>query len=188
MKLNKIASAFVLSLGMVAIFGANAAESGSGSVTFTGSIIDAPCSIDPASVDQEVPLGQIASAALKNGGKSTPQFFDIKLQNCSLVDDNAGGSIDTRAAASAVSITFGGPSANPTNNLLAISGDAKGAGVAIEDMTGNRVTLGDPTASQTLIEGDNTLQLSAYLVGLGDDSAIETGEFQAVSNFTLAYE
>lgn len=185
MKFNKIASAVVLSMGMVA-FGANAADQGSGSVTFTGSIIDAPCSIHPDSVDQVVELGQVASAALKNSGKSTPRFFDIKLENCSL--DTSKDENGKPVAANTVSITFGGPEANDAKDLVAISGDAKGAGVAIEDMMGKRVILGKATEAQSLIAGDNTLQLSSYLVGLGNDDAIEAGEFQAVSNFTMSYE
>ena len=187
MKFNKIASAVILSMGMVA-FGANAADpdQGSGSVTFTGSIIDAPCSINPESVDQTVELGQVASAALKNSGKSTPKFFDIKLENCSLdtEKDNDGNPV----SANTVSIIFGGPEANDAKDLLAISGDGKGAGVAIEDMTGKRVTLGEKTGTQSLVAGDNTLQLTAYLMGLGDDDAIEAGAFQAVSNFTMSYQ
>jgi P pilus assembly protein, pilin FimA len=52
-------------------FGANAADQGSGKVTFTGQIIDAPCSINPQDVEQEVKLGSIAIGALKSSGKST---------------------------------------------------------------------------------------------------------------------
>lgn len=48
-------------------FGANAApvNHGNGKVTFTGSIITAPCSIDPSSVDQTVDLGQVGDVVLK---------------------------------------------------------------------------------------------------------------------------
>lgn len=42
---------------------ANAADQGHGTVTFTGSIIDAPCSIAPESIDQTVNLGQISNVA-----------------------------------------------------------------------------------------------------------------------------
>lgn len=43
MKLNKIMLATVLAFGVSSL--ANAADQGHGKVTFTGSIIDAPCSL-----------------------------------------------------------------------------------------------------------------------------------------------
>lgn len=57
-------------------------DQGHGKVTFTGSIIDAPCSISPETVDQTVDMGQVSNVALKNGGKSAPRQFDIKLEQC----------------------------------------------------------------------------------------------------------
>lgn len=74
MKLNKIALAAMITL-VVSHF-ANA-DQGHGKVKFTGSIIDAPCSINPESVDQTVDLGQISNVALQNGGKSTPRPFSL---------------------------------------------------------------------------------------------------------------
>lgn len=189
MKLNKISSAFIISMGLAA-FNAQAEDVGNGSVTFKGNIIDAPCSIHPESVNQEVELGQIASASLKGGGKSTPRFFNIKLENCSLEmeDTETPGNQGRETVANTVSIMFGGPEANTAKDLLAISGDAKGAGVAIENMLGERVVLGETASAQTLVAGENTLQLSAYLMGLGDDTAIAAGSFRAVTNFTLVYQ
>lgn len=66
MKLNKIVMALVLAFSTVS--GAQAADQGHGKVTFTGSIIDAPCSITPQSIDQTVDLGQISKEALLSGG------------------------------------------------------------------------------------------------------------------------
>lgn len=54
MKLNKTILAAGLVLGFASM--ANAADQGHGTVTFTGSIIDAPCSIAPESIDQTVNL------------------------------------------------------------------------------------------------------------------------------------
>ncbi|MDQ8027053.1 type 1 fimbrial protein, partial [Staphylococcus aureus] len=69
MKLNKLG--LVLGLGLtVAAGSAFAADQGHGTVEFWGSIIDAPCSIDPNSGDQRVPLGQVSANALKDGGRS----------------------------------------------------------------------------------------------------------------------
>ncbi|MEX6366624.1 hypothetical protein AB6F62_00565 [Providencia huaxiensis] len=48
---------------------------GSGTVTFSGSIIEAPCSIAPGEENQEVPLGQVSNVTLDNGGESSAQPF-----------------------------------------------------------------------------------------------------------------
>jgi type 1 fimbria pilin len=74
MKISKIASAVVLTMG-VASFAAQG--QGSGKVTFCGSIIDAPCSIKNGYGDQRIELGQISNTHLDNGGISTPRPFDI---------------------------------------------------------------------------------------------------------------
>lgn len=177
MKLNKIATTLMLVAG-ISSFGVQAADQGAGKVTFTGSIIDAPCSIHPDSGDQEVDLGQIASSQLVGSGTSTPRNFDIKLENCVLSEEEG--------AANTVTVTFGGSAADATNKLLGITGTASGAGVAITDGSGKQITLTEPTDARDLIEGDNTLNFSAYLQGLG--GAVETGEFQAVTDFTLAYQ
>lgn len=71
MNTKKIAFIAAMLSGAV-MANANAADQGHGKVTFTGSIIDAPCSISPDSIDQTVSLGQISNAALANSGTSTP--------------------------------------------------------------------------------------------------------------------
>lgn len=185
MKFNKIVTALIFASGMAA-FGANAAsDAGAGRVDFRGSIIDAACSIDPDSSVIDVNLGQIASKQLNGGGSSTPVNFEINLKNCQLSSDDSGP--ETRAAKNTVTVTFGGSSANATNDLLGITGDASGAGVAMTDASGNRITLGQATPARALIEGDNTLGFSAFLVGLGGQEAT-TGNFASTADFTLAYE
>ena len=63
MNTKKIAFIAAMLSGAV-MANANAADQGHGKVTFTGSIIDAPCSISPDSIDQTVSLGQISNACL----------------------------------------------------------------------------------------------------------------------------
>lgn len=196
MKFNKcaLAGAIIMCLSTLA----NAAESGedtgtttpttpqasqgSGKVTFTGSIIDAPCDVDPASADQKVPLGQISKNTLSSGTKqSTPQEFSIKLLNCSF---------GTPVAKNKVTTTFNGVSIGADSKLLTISGQAGGAGVGISTSQGERVVFGKPTSAQTLTgDGSQELQFSAFLQGLGDtEIPVKEGDFTAVTNFTLAYQ
>ncbi|OUF32413.1 hypothetical protein AZZ64_004679 [Enterobacter cloacae] len=157
---------------------AYAAGEGQGKVTFTGSIIDAPCSITPESADQTVDLGQISKVALQDGGKSTPRNFSIDLENCSF---------GTPAAKNKVQVTFTGMASAANNGLLGITGTASGASVAITSGDGQLITLGEPTSEQILQDGNNTLSFAAYVQGDGASATVTEGDFQSVADFTLAY-
>lgn len=174
MKLNKIMMAAVVAFGMSSV--AHAADQGHGTVTFTGSIIDAPCSIHPDSVDQTVEMGSISNAALKNGGKSVPREFDIKLEQC-----------DT-STLKTVTTTFNGAASPANKDLLGIIGTASGASIGITDMASNLVKLGEPTSPQTLNDGNNTLRFAAYLQGDNASTGVVPGDFTAVADFKLAYQ
>ncbi|TFZ52679.1 type 1 fimbrial protein [Serratia proteamaculans] len=173
MKLAKLA--LIVGLGMVGINAANAADAGHGTVTFKGSIISAPCSITPDTVDQTVNLGQVSDAALANYGTSTSVPFQISLENCTLTDT------------SAVTVTFTGQADATDATMLGLNGSAQGAGIVIADQSNSVITLGQATAPQTLQDGNNTLAFNAYLKG-NSAAAATPGDFQSVANFTLAYQ
>lgn len=174
MNKNKaIIAAAIISLFNVA--SASAADQGHGTVTFSGAIIDSPCSISPDSVDQTVDLGQISNVALAANeglGTSIPRPFQIELEQCST--ETAGE----------VTATFTGPSGV---HGLGITGTAKGASIVLTDGTGKAIVLGEPTQAQVLQDGYNTLSFSAYLQGDGVAADILPGEFQSIANFSLAY-
>jgi len=184
MKLNKTVLALSLALGMASF--ANAAEPGEqghGTVTFTGSIIDAPCSIDPDTIDQTVDLGQVSNAALKDKGQSTPMPFEIRLQNCTFEPEGGSG----KDKNSSVSVTFNGATGG-TDGMLGMTGTAQGASIAMTDMSGKLIKLGTATSLQNLGVGNNTLGFTAYLQGDGASEGITPGDFKSVANFTLAYQ
>lgn len=184
-KKNMTVLALVASLGMSSFAHAAVKDQGHGKVTFNGAIIDAACSIAPESIDQTVDLGQISKVALKDSGTSTPRNFEIKLENCEFSESEPNK----------VQVTFSGMAANGSNDLLGITGTAKGAGVSIQDASGTKIKLGEPTKAQELQNGNNTLLFSAYLQGEGTtgtgeeavNAEIVPGDFTAVTDFTLAY-
>ncbi len=176
MNLNKTILAAFVALGSISMV--HAADQGHGKITFTGSIIDAPCSISPESIDQTVELGQISNIALKDGGKSTPKFFSIKLENCSFGDP---------VTKNKVNLTFTGMESSAKNGLLGITGSAKGASVAITDGSGTVMSLGKPSQDTVMQGANNTLNFAAYVQGDGASATITEGDFQAVTDFTLAY-
>lgn len=71
---------------------AHAANQGQSVVNFKGTVIDAPCGIDPDSADQTIDFGQISKSHLKNDGISVKKDLDIKLVNCDFTDPTAKNS------------------------------------------------------------------------------------------------
>jgi type 1 fimbria pilin len=176
MKTNKVLLAAVICSSIFGGFANAATDMGHGKVTFVGSIIDAPCSIDTKSVDQIVSLGQVANKVLDNGGKSEPKPFQIDLKNCDL------GTLKT------VQVTFTGAADANSPDMLGITGSASGAGIVLTDGSSTQIKLGEPAAAQTLQDGNNTLAFSAYLQGDDASSTVVPGAFTSVANFTLKYQ
>ncbi|AYA42311.1 type 1 fimbrial protein [Xenorhabdus nematophila] len=178
MKLNKLA--MVLGFGVALTAGAaNAAPTqGDGTVKFTGSIINAACSIKNNNI--EVNMGQINNVVLKDGGESKPEHFKIELKDCVL--DTLKG----------VKTMFTGPEAEGTMpGLLALDGGAQGAAIMITNHGNKHIPLGQASDMMTLHDGSKDLNFSARLKGLkgteGKDISVKTGEFTAIANFTLNY-
>ncbi|PIJ48553.1 fimbria A protein [Erwinia sp. OLTSP20] len=186
MRMKKIMLMLALSSTVVA-GSANAAlkDQGHGKVTFKGSIIDAPCSIAPESIDQTVDMGQVANKILQNGGKSAPRPFYIKLENCDV------SSLENKT----VTATFTGMQATQNKDHLAIFGTASGASIGLTVFTADGqkdIKLGEPSAALQVIDNESTMNFSAYLQGNNGTkekpSVIVPGDFTSVANFTLAYQ
>ncbi|MCY1700987.1 fimbrial protein [Lelliottia sp. SL45] len=154
----------------------HAAGSGSGTVTFTGTIIEAPCSIAQESADQTVNLGQVALEVLKqddNQGFSTPVRFSIKLIDCSVVEEKA-------------SVVFRGVTSPTPNGLLTTTGSANFVYIGLRDSDGTRLPIGAYSNRVTLVNGSNTLDFSAFVQGNGSDEPTP-GDFTGTAIFEMEY-
>lgn len=167
--MKKVILATLISGAMSA--SAFAVDAGQGTVTFTGSIITAPCSVAPGAENQEVPLGQVSNVTLENGGMSSAQPFEIQLEGCNLMGANE------------VIVTFNGTEIG--TGLLQITGDASGAGVKLMNSSGTQIEV-NSESTQNYVAGDNLLKFTAALQGIPGETVVP-GNFQAVTNFTLAY-
>ncbi len=175
--MKKIFLATIISGVMSASAMAAPVDAGQGTVTFTGSIIDAACGIDPKSADQTVDLGQVSTTQLANNGASRPVPFTIELVDC-----------DTEVKKTAEVFFSGGKNPNMTTvDALAIQGQAAGAGVVIAGVDKVPVKLDGSKAAGTLDlqDGDNTMYFDAYLKA--DGKEVVTGQFSALANFTMQY-
>lgn len=185
MKLNKIMLAAAMTFGAVSLAQAEeppvtppvTGPQGSGQLSFSGSIVDAPCSIKAESTKQDVNLGAISKALLgKADGHSTPTQVNIKLENCELNDK------------SGVTITFSGAANDTDQNMLGLAGNASDAGIVFLDSKGTQINLGAASKSTKLVGSDSTLSFSTYVKQSKASPKIEAGDFTAVANFQLAYQ
>lgn len=150
---------------------------GGGTVTFTGSIIDSPCTLTADTQNQTIELGQVSNKSLLNQGRSVPKAFKLELQQCDI------------STLKTVQVTFAGDQDSVDPTLLGMTGSARGAGIALTNGSGTLVKLGEATPSHALLEGNNTLSFSAYLQGTAaKDVAITPGVYSAVTNFLLTYQ
>ena len=169
-----------VAMGSAMVTGAaNAADMGHGKLTFTGSVIDAACSIDAKSLDQTIPLGAISSKQLMDGGKSTPVGFSIQLHDC-----------DTVTGKNAL-VTFNGTAGavdDALDSSFAVTGAPAGTvGVTVTDMGGTVIKPGSASPAQKLNDGDNELQFQAYVQGSSVSNAVP-GNFTSVANFVMDYQ
>ncbi|WP_392566961.1 fimbrial protein [Utexia brackfieldae] len=183
MKLSNLALITLLSGSMLstAMADTTTITGGSGTVNFTGSINSGACSISPESVDQTVDLGSVTKSVLESNGTSSPQSFQINLEDCDL----------TGLTNKTINITFSGAAAGTGSDatLLGIVGSGAGAGIQITDSNGTPVTLGQATTSTHVLQaGNNTLLFSAYLKKLSSAEEVTPGAFTSVTDFVLSYE
>ncbi|HHR4183563.1 fimbrial protein [Citrobacter cronae] len=165
---------------------------GHGTLHFTGSVINSPCSIAPGDEDIDVPLGQVANKVLEAGaGYSLTQPITIHLQNCDLTAQpgvtSGTGTVDYPAF-SKVSVQFAGSADSKDANLYANTGTAQGVGIRLMDTMAGNVPLVANTASADhgLTSGNNLLKFGARLEKNGD--AVVTGTVAADVTYAMDYK
>ena len=138
-------------------------DGGSGKITFTGEVIESPCSIKAEDVDKKVPLGQVPATYINTNGHSDPVDSSIHLINCDLPSsDNGSGSPITK-----VDVTFTSTAVTTEGIPLlsnTVADGATGVGVRLMDGEGENITLGT-AKSLTLIQAssEQTLQFQAQM-------------------------
>ncbi|CAD6107411.1 fimbrial protein [Escherichia coli] len=175
---SKLVMAGLVAMSMASM-NAMAASGNSGTVTFSGEVVDTPCNLAPGQdgTDVKVDFGQLSMAQL-NAGVKTSEPFTLKLQNCALTTTATDGTTTTKTA----SITFDSRDADSTNAYLNTHGTAKGLGIGIDG-----VTFGTESALKGIVDGDNELRFTAVAQKAGTD-AVTAGNFSAATNFTISYK
>lgn len=145
-----------------------------GTVQFTGSIVNAPCSVEIGSNGViAVELGQYRADSFAQTGDTSPaRPFNITLKDC--VTDTF-----TKA-----SVTFAGDAID--KNTLAVDGGATGVGIQILK-NGQTLNVDGTTSSpeSNLLEGENHLQLHAQYISIADN--VTAGMANSSADFTVTY-
>lgn len=151
-----------------------------GQVHFTGSLVDAPCSVDNDSASQTVKIGQFQTTKFdKTGATSAEKQFNIHLADCS---------VETYKNAQ---VSFSGSTVKGDDKKLSLNGDGSGSatGVAIQLKDNKGEILGldgnQPSSAQTLSEGDSYLKFSAQYVSIADK--VTAGKANSDVDFNITY-
>ena len=171
---------------------ANAAGTNTGTVTFTGTIEDSPCSIVVGDEHQTVNLGHIGTGSLQDGGQSSAVDFHIGLENCAF---------GTEKTMSTVFSAAGNESTANKGNvaLMGSNGEMAGSSIVLATYKGQRIALGDADSQDLVMAAaagetetakgleNQTLNFKAWVKG--DDSAttIDSVEFSSVVNIAISY-
>lgn len=177
MNIRAVLTVAALSSMLIFSVGANAADAGSGIIHFKGSVIDAPCSITPDSIDQTIELGAVSKKSFKKvGDHSSPAKGEIKLVDCELGEGEN--------AISKVSVTFSGVTDSDVTQLLNNESDASGVGVRLLDKEGQNIVLNTPVEHP--LSKNSVISFQAYMEAT--KAEITVGDVTANATFKLAYK
>lgn len=167
-----------------------AGDQGSGTITFTGNVISAPCSIASGDLNQTVELGNVADSVLNSGSSSSPVDFTIHLQDCILTTKSG----ETTTTVDKVKVTFTSSATDSTdaslmkNSLDGSLGGATGVGVRLLDSTNKNIVLGTPVAVNFANTNANQeLNFKARMETV-TGSTVTPGSVQAQANYVLDYK
>ncbi|EEJ3293176.1 TPA: fimbrial protein [Salmonella enterica] len=173
-------------------------DAGNGTINFTGSVIDAPCSIAPDSRNINVDLGQVTKKSLASTGSTSDLVpVTINLTGCSF-DDGQGGTGGSTTAISKVGVEFSTSAGSNSNT------DSKGeitntatsnpaTNVAVQLLKGdgvNPVNLNTaPTTNDatSLVTDSATNKLNFYAHMIATGTGVTPGNVSAQVTYKLKY-
>lgn len=162
-------------------------DGGGGKITFTGSVINAPCAIEPDDIDKQVMLGEVPASYINTNGHSDAVDSSLHLINCDLPNsDNGSGVVVTK-----VDVTFSSDSVTTDDSSLlsnTFAGGANNVGVRLLDSSSTAITLG--TAKTVDLIPDSSTQIlpfKAYMEKIGT-SDVTVGAVAATATYKLTYK
>ncbi|EJM2521989.1 type 1 fimbrial protein [Salmonella enterica] len=161
---------------------------GGGTIIFTGSVTEAPCSIPAGEASQNVDLGTLSNKQLTSSKPGSPPVqVKITLKNCDL------GSTPKYSKASLKFLDDGNLSSTAKNKGFLSTSGSKDVSVQLLDRTGahpidftSDATM-KPGTEVSLSDGaDSTIIFLAHLMGTASD-APPAGDVKAQVSYQLSY-
>ena len=169
--------------GGVFLLSAAALADTSTNINYSGTLIALPCTIDPGMENLRVTMNEVPTKSLYRFIRTAPKLLSFTLKDCD------------PALATYISFKFTPIDINTDpEGLLDFtpSSEAKGAGIAFENLQGERILLNtEYTYQEQIKSGDMTLYMNAFLQGKNDaivNRTIVPGTYSAVMVYTLQYE
>lgn len=156
---------FLATVTTTALLGTGAAfaagDSGQGTIMFTGSVLEAPCSIAAADTNQNIDLGQVSKKVLSGTGKygnSVP--VEIHLTGCNFGAAPSGGGLP---AGSKIDISF--PGQTGTEGMIPNTlGNAQNVNIQLLQANGSsKVNFDAGGAGTQMYDGGNVLSFFARI-------------------------
>lgn len=173
-------------------------DAGGGTITFSGSVIDAPCSIVPDSQNIQVNLGQVSAKSLKDAGSTSGAVpITINLTGCAFDAPPTTGSTGTNY--SKVAVDFPGVPAPESSDGTLDNGQIKNMAsnspatkVAIQLLKSDASTpvrLGSPPTTGDIhldtTSGSNQLKFFARIISVAGGAT--SGSVGATVTYKLHY-
>lgn len=151
-------------------------------INFKGRFINEACEIDLDSVDQKIEMGTVSKISLYGTGHSDPKTFTLQLRKC-----------DPKLLKT-VTISFSGTEDSEQKGMLSLGNAAiKGVALSMNYKEGGIITpldIMNNSKKLTLVDGDNSLTLEAYLNASQDainNNTVGEGQFNIIATFKLNY-
>lgn len=163
---------------------------GGGTITFTGSVTEAPCSIPAGEANQNIDLGVVSNKLLVSSKPgSDPVAVKINLKNCDL------GGTPAYTKASLKFLDDGNLSTSGKNKGLLNTTGSTNVSVQLLDRTGTHpidFTSDDPMKSGTEVSlstgVDSTIVFMAHLIGSSGSTPLPSaGAIKAQVSYQLDY-
>ncbi|EXF95613.1 ferrous iron transporter B [Pseudomonas fluorescens HK44] len=169
----------IISLGVLScLFAAGAANAADGTISFTGSVVAAACTVSTQTAAQTVNLGTINSSGFTSAGTvAGATRFDITLASCP-------------STITKTSVKFDGtPDATDSRLLALTSGQtATGLGIAIYESNGTTLIPMQTASASKDLEADATSTTMTFIAKYMSTAAnVGAGTASASTSFTIAY-
>ncbi|ENE8569178.1 fimbrial protein [Salmonella enterica] len=162
---------------------------GSGTIHFTGTITNSPCTVAPGDDALVVPFGQISYRTLSAANDTTAsQPIVIRLTQCAFDSDTGATNPNPVGLMSRVKVSFSGTATSDNKGYIS-TGTAQNVAVQLLKSDNSTVIEANTTMpdgdAQQLQAGDNQLRFFARLIAVG--GAATPGSVDSTVTYTLTY-